>query len=103
MLVLFFNCHAKSFRICVLSLYHVDIISGLSKSSKPSNKVPVSLSASYTSTVAEEMVTLLCKLHALDNWNAVINTYITEKLRLIPDMVVIKPLSVSIFHDIITV
>ena len=40
----------------------------------------VSVTATYTSTVAEEMVALLRKLHSLDVWNPHINAYITSKL-----------------------
>ena len=40
----------------------------------------VSVTATYTSTVAEEMVALLRKLHSLDVWNPRINAYITSKL-----------------------
>ena len=35
----------------------------------------MSLSASYTSTVAEEIVLLLRTLHELEDWNGVINEY----------------------------
>ncbi|KAL5011340.1 hypothetical protein ScPMuIL_009891 [Solemya velum] len=52
------------------------------------HKTPVSVTASYTSTVAEEIVTLLRKLHSLDCWNPQINLYIKSQLSLIPDMVV---------------
>lgn len=40
----------------------------------------VSLTASYTSTVAEEMVVLLRKLHSLDVWNPHVNAYISIQL-----------------------
>ena len=40
----------------------------------------VSVTATYTSTVAEEMVALLRRLHSLDVWNPHINDYTTSKV-----------------------
>ena len=40
----------------------------------------VSVTATYTSTVGEEMVAVIRKLHSLDVWNPHINIYITSKL-----------------------
>ncbi|CAH1776574.1 unnamed protein product, partial [Owenia fusiformis] len=53
-------------------------------------RAPVSISASYSSTLAEELVTLLRKIHVLDSWNTIINNHITGTLSLIADMVVEK-------------
>lgn len=60
----------------------------LRKGHKPC--VSVSLTASYTSTVAEEIVCLLRTLHASDCWNSHINAYITSQLVNIGDMMVEK-------------
>ncbi|KAJ8297784.1 hypothetical protein KUTeg_024315 [Tegillarca granosa] len=49
-------------------------------------RAPVSLTASYTSTVAEEIVSLIRRLHACDYWNVYINKYITDQLVLIPEI-----------------
>ncbi|XP_052077229.1 E3 ubiquitin-protein ligase HERC2-like isoform X2 [Mytilus californianus] len=61
-------------------------------------RAPVSLTASYTSTIAEEIITLIRKLHTHDIWNLYINNFITEHLSLITDMVIDKPRS-SEFQD----
>ncbi|KAK7486952.1 hypothetical protein BaRGS_00021768, partial [Batillaria attramentaria] len=45
----------------------------------------VSVTATYTSTVAEEMVVLLQKLHSLEVWNPHINIYMAAKLPAIID------------------
>nr|XP_034301899.1 E3 ubiquitin-protein ligase HERC2 isoform X3 [Crassostrea gigas] len=60
----------------------------LRKGPKPC--VSVSLTASYTSTVAEEIVCLLRTLHASDCWNSHINAYITSQLVNVGDMMVEK-------------
>lgn len=60
----------------------------LRKGPKPC--VSVSLTASYTSTVAEEIVCLLRTLHASDCVNSHINAYITSQLVNIGDMMVEK-------------
>jgi E3 ubiquitin-protein ligase HERC2 len=41
---------------------------------------PVPMSASYTSTIAEELISLLRTLHSLDEWSPVINSYIMAQL-----------------------
>jgi len=43
-------------------------------------KAPASVSATYSSTVAEEFVTLLRRLHSLENWNQLVNQFISERL-----------------------
>ncbi|XP_060607151.1 E3 ubiquitin-protein ligase HERC2-like isoform X1 [Ruditapes philippinarum] len=48
------------------------------------HRAPVSLTASYTSTVAEELVLLLRKLHTLDTWNVCINQLMVKHLRSLP-------------------
>ncbi|XP_052829652.1 E3 ubiquitin-protein ligase HERC2 isoform X3 [Octopus bimaculoides] len=48
---------------------------------------PVTITASYSSTVADEIVSTIRKLHLLDGWNAHINSYIISKLGMIEDMV----------------
>ena len=49
-------------------------------------RAPVSLTASYTSTVAEELVMLLRKLHTLDTWNTCINEKIVKHLGPVPQL-----------------
>jgi len=49
-------------------------------------RAPVSLTASYTSTVAEEIVLLLRKLHSLDTWNSCINQHVVKYLRVVPNI-----------------
>ena len=49
-------------------------------------RVPVSVTASYTSTITEEIVALLRKLHSLDTWNSHINAYIGQQLPKIVDL-----------------
>ena len=56
---------------------------------------PVSMSASYTSTKAEEVVALIRRLHTLECWNPVINDFITSNLRRIADMMSGKQRTVS--------
>ncbi|CAB0032033.1 unnamed protein product [Trichogramma brassicae] len=51
-----------------------------------SNKCRVSLTASHGSTLAEELIALLRNLHALPNWNCVINRYLLPKLRMAADL-----------------
>ncbi|GAB1604494.1 E3 ubiquitin-protein ligase HERC2-like [Argonauta hians] len=48
---------------------------------------PVTITASYSSTVADEVVSTIRKLHLLDGWNLHINCYIVSKLGMIEDMV----------------
>ncbi|KAK3100706.1 hypothetical protein FSP39_024049, partial [Pinctada imbricata] len=49
-------------------------------------KVPVSLTASYTSTIAEEIVALIRTLHNNDCWTDHINKYITDQLTSVTDL-----------------
>lgn len=44
-------------------------------------------SASITSTVCEELILLLRKLHSIQSWNNLINDYIDSALQLIPQLV----------------
>uniref|UniRef100_T1IYS2 HECT-type E3 ubiquitin transferase n=1 Tax=Strigamia maritima TaxID=126957 RepID=T1IYS2_STRMM len=55
----------------------------------------VSLTASHTSTIAEECVTLIRKLHALPAWNCAINDYLCSKLTLIPEIILEHPVLLS--------
>ncbi|CAG5129601.1 unnamed protein product, partial [Candidula unifasciata] len=41
---------------------------------------PVSITATYTSTMAEEVIALLRRLHVLPVWNAAVNRYIASQL-----------------------
>ncbi|XP_052278368.1 E3 ubiquitin-protein ligase HERC2-like [Dreissena polymorpha] len=49
-------------------------------------KAPVSLTASYTSTIAEELVQLLRKLHTLETWNISINEYLVKHMKTVPNI-----------------
>ena len=62
------------------------------------SSVPVSLSASYTSTLAEEMMALLRRLHSLDDWNALVNTHLLDRLRLASEMLIEKPATLTVFY-----
>ncbi|ESO89418.1 hypothetical protein LOTGIDRAFT_218809 [Lottia gigantea] len=48
--------------------------------------IPVSVTASYTSTIAEEIVTLLRTLHIQELWNPHINRFISEQFSHITDL-----------------
>lgn len=48
--------------------------------------MPASVSATYSSTVAEELVALLRRLHALEAWNPLINKFISGRLSRIVTM-----------------
>lgn len=50
-------------------------------------RAPVMLSASYTSTVAEELCCLLRTLHALDEWSQIIDEYMIAHLPSITDII----------------
>ena len=54
-------------------------------------KLHASLTASSSSTVAEEIVVLVRRLHPLRAWNSLINRYIGEHLRKIPHLIVAMP------------
>lgn len=51
-----------------------------STSSGGCNKARVLLTASHSGSVAEELVALLRRLHTLPHWNAVINSFLAQKL-----------------------
>ncbi|XP_048243824.1 E3 ubiquitin-protein ligase HERC2-like isoform X1 [Haliotis rufescens] len=54
-------------------------------------RAPVSITASYTSTITEEIVALLRKLHSLDTWNIHINKFIERQLPRIVDLIQDRP------------
>lgn len=58
-----------------------------SRKSKRKSKIPASVSATYSSTVAEELLALIRKLHALEAWNPLVNEFISAQLRSIVTMV----------------
>ena len=63
-----------------------------SRKSKRKSKIPASVSATYSSTVAEELLALIRKLHALEAWNPLVNEFISAQLRSIVTMVTdVKP------------
>ncbi|KAL3879973.1 hypothetical protein ACJMK2_032247, partial [Sinanodonta woodiana] len=49
-------------------------------------RAPVSLTASYTSTVGEELVMLLRRLHTLETWRHCINSFIVKQLMSVPTL-----------------
>ena len=55
---------------------------------KRKNKVHTSLLASSSSTVAEELVVLLRRLHPLPAWNKLINKFIGVSLQSVPILVI---------------
>lgn len=54
-------------------------------------KLHASLTASTSSTVAEEIVVLVRRLHPLRAWNSLINKYIGKHLREIPHLIAMMP------------
>ncbi len=60
---------------------------GYSHKKKRKNKVHTSLLASSSSTVAEEIVVLVRKLHPLPAWNKLINKFIGVNLQSVPMLV----------------
>jgi E3 ubiquitin-protein ligase HERC2 len=58
-------------------------------------KLHASLTASSSSTVAEEIVVLVRRLHPLRAWNGLINRYIGEHLRRIPQVIATMPGSLA--------
>lgn len=57
-----------------------------------SNKCRMSLTASYSSTVAEELIWLIRYLHTLVGWNTFINRFLASKLSLTADLLSDGPL-----------
>ena len=57
-----------------------------------SNKCRVSLTASYSSTVVEELISLIRYLHSLSKWNATLNSFLASKLSLASDLLSDGPL-----------
>ena len=55
------------------------------KSRKP--RFHASLTASESSTIAEEVVVLLRRLHVLPAWNPLINQFISSSLQTIPSII----------------
>jgi hypothetical protein len=49
------------------------------------SKPKASLTASHSSTVAEELVVLLRHLHSFDSWNPLINDFISARLNSIAE------------------
>ncbi len=66
------------------------------KTSSKRSRAPVAMSASYTSTKSEEMITLLRTLHNLDAWNQHINSFLCSHLSKIPDMVAEKTRNLTV-------
>ena len=58
-----------------------------SRKSKRKPRIPASVSATYSSTVAEELVALIRKLHTLEAWNPLVNEFIGVQLKSVVTMV----------------
>ncbi len=58
-----------------------------SRKSRRKPRIPASVSATYSSTVAEELLALLRKLHSLEAWNPLVNEFISAQLKSIVTMV----------------
>ena len=67
---------------CVSVILTVDA----SSKGKSQSRCKVSLTASMGSTVAEEVIVLLRRLHALPAWNQTISDYITQQLSTVTDI-----------------
>ncbi|XP_053987984.1 E3 ubiquitin-protein ligase HERC2 isoform X2 [Hylaeus volcanicus] len=73
----------KTFRI----LGHIALASDLGSSTELySDKCRVSLTASHSSTIVEELVSLIRYLHTLPKWNATLNAFLAAKLFLASDL-----------------
>ncbi|XP_068720941.1 E3 ubiquitin-protein ligase HERC2-like [Montipora capricornis] len=63
-----------------------------SRRTKRKPRIPASVSATYSSTVAEELLALVRKLHTLEAWNPMVNEFISAQLRSLVTMVTtLKP------------
>ncbi|CAD6227584.1 GSCOCG00001264001-RA-CDS [Cotesia congregata] len=56
------------------------------------NKCRVSITASHSSTLAEELVALIRHLHSMPGWSEALNTYLTSKVSLAADLLTEGPL-----------
>lgn len=81
--IMYMNLPIHSFR------YTFELLLSLEFGKKPKAgcKAKVSLTAPFASTVAEEIVLLLRKLHMLPAWNLFINKYINQRLCKVVSMV----------------
>lgn len=68
-------------RICIFCPNDLSLIQN---SSDPKSRVL--LSASYTGTIAEELISLLRKLHTIPVWNSIINSFLNQKLCIAADV-----------------
>ncbi|XP_034934449.1 E3 ubiquitin-protein ligase HERC2 [Chelonus insularis] len=57
-----------------------------------SNKCRVSMTASHSSTLAEELIALIRHLHSLPGWSDALNSYLMEKMSLAADLLTDGPL-----------
>ena len=62
--------------------------------------MPASVSATYSSTVAEELVALLRRLHALEAWNPLINEFISERLSRVVTMATPRPMDNAEYNPV---
>lgn len=83
-----FPCHSFLFP-CIRN---ASFLGEKSRKSKRKPRIPASVSATYSSTVAEELLALLRKLHSLEAWNPLVNEFISAQLKSIVTMVTtVKP------------
>ena len=75
-----------SFYCLVAKFFESNPLADGGRKGKKQSRCKVSLTASLGSTVAEEIIVLLCRLHTLPAWNQTINDYITQQLSTITDI-----------------
>lgn len=71
----------------VIYLSYVCFSGEKGRKSKRKPRIPASVSATYSSTVAEELVALIRKLHTLEAWNPLVNEFIGAQLKSVVTMV----------------
>ena len=71
----------------LIHLSYVCVSGEKSRKSKRKPRIPASVSATYSSTVAEELVALIRKLHTLEAWNPLVNEFIGAQLKSVVTMV----------------
>ncbi|XP_015429351.1 PREDICTED: LOW QUALITY PROTEIN: E3 ubiquitin-protein ligase HERC2 [Dufourea novaeangliae] len=79
----------RTFRI----IGRIALTCDLSSTTEPyTNKCRVSLTASYSSTIVEELVSLVRYLHTVPRWNGTLNAFLSSKLSLASDLLSDGPL-----------
>ena len=72
-------------------MVHESLFDVAQRRKKKPHKVYTTQTASYSSTLAEEFVVLLRKLHTLPVWNGLINQHISVNLHAIASFIVEQP------------